>query len=77
MCFSTVVIGEVDPKKLGISNGSNKIREFSKKCVKDKRKLLVKELNTQVEELFLDSLDEVRSIYPKKRRKVLFLSSLV
>lgn len=59
----------MDLEKLSLSKGANKIREFSDKCTRDKRKLLVKELDTHVEELLLDSLDEVRNMSPNDQVK--------
>lgn len=44
--------------------GANKIRDFLNKCVEEKRKLLVKELDTQVKDLFLNSLDDQRNMSP-------------
>lgn len=39
---------------------------FANKCSADKRKLLVKELRTKVDNLFIDSLDEVQAMSPSE-----------
>lgn len=57
-----VVIGEVDNKELGIYLGAIKIRKFTDKFTTDKRKLLLKQLDTDVDDLFPDSLDDVRAM---------------
>lgn len=59
-----IVIGEVDSKKFRLTLGANKIREFTKNYVADMRKLLLDHLSTNVDNLFLDSLDDIQVMSP-------------
>lgn len=69
LCFSFAVIGELDSEKQGPSLGTNKLREFSNKCVADKRKLLVEQFGTDIDRLFPDSLDDVGAMSPSDQLK--------
>lgn len=76
-CFIVVII-EVNLEKLGLTRGAKKISGLTNKRAKEKSKLLVKVFDTQVEELFLEFLDEMRNMSPtdqvKKRSAVLVIS---
>lgn len=60
--YFTAVISKVESDKVGLTRWVNKIRESVDKSLVEKRKLLVEQLNTQVEELFPYSLDELRGM---------------
>lgn len=78
LCFYFVaIICEIDSEKQGLALGVNKIREAADKCTVDKRKLLVKALQTDVD-FFPDSLDEVQTLslsdQAKKKRSTPIIS---
>lgn len=53
------MIFDRDTDKHQCTHSALKIQEFTYKTISEKRNLLVKELKTAINELFIDSLDEV------------------
>lgn len=58
----TIVISEIEPNMVSLTSWADKITEFSDESPVEKKRLLVDQLSTQVEELFPDSLNEPRNI---------------
>lgn len=65
----SAVISEGDTDNQSFTQGAMKIRAFADKTVAKKRKLLAEQLDTPVEELFLESLDKVRTASPTNAGK--------
>lgn len=57
------MISEGNTDKLPFTHRALKIKGFTNKNALEKRKLLAKDLDTIVDDMFPDSLDEVRSMY--------------
>lgn len=71
------MVAEQDPKKVGLTRGANKIREFVDKCSADRRKILVGALSTRAEDCDLIRwIERNKWLVKKQRNRVMLLTFL-